>query len=230
MSATPPSHPSDRRPIAARKLGIVQSMASILARVGVTPNSISVSSMFFAAIACAALIATPHVTDTTARLLWLVAAAGIQARLMANLLDGLVAVEGGKRTPVGELYNEVPDRVSDSLVLIGAGYALTGQVEAGYLAALMAIMTAYVRAVGKGAGVGSDFGGPMAKQQRMAIITIGCVYLACAPQSWRHEVIINSRSFGILGIALVVITFGAALTSVLRLLRIAKRLYAGHTT
>ena len=43
-----------------------------------------------------------------------------QYGLLANLLDGLVAVEGGRRSPTGELFNEVPDRVSDVLVLAGA--------------------------------------------------------------------------------------------------------------
>ena len=50
----------------------------------------------------------------------------IQLRLIANLLDGLVAVEGGKRTPTGELYNEAPDRIADTAVLVGAGYAVGG--------------------------------------------------------------------------------------------------------
>ena len=35
----------------------------------------------------------------------------------------MVAVEGGFRTKTGELFNEFPDRVSDTLVLLGAGYA-----------------------------------------------------------------------------------------------------------
>ena len=33
---------------------------------------------------------------------------GVLGRLLCNLLDGMVAVEGGKRSKSGELYNDVP--------------------------------------------------------------------------------------------------------------------------
>ena len=44
-------------------------------------------------------------------------------RLLANLLDGMVAIGRGIASPVGELFNEVPDRVSDTAVLLGLGVA-----------------------------------------------------------------------------------------------------------
>jgi phosphatidylglycerophosphate synthase len=44
--------------------------------------------------------------------------------------------------------------------------------------------TAYVRAVGKAAGAPSDFRGPMAKQQRMALVTALSVACALAPAAW----------------------------------------------
>jgi len=43
---------------------------------------------------------------------------------VCNLLDGMVAIEGGLKTPAGELFNDVPDRISDPLILVGAGYDL----------------------------------------------------------------------------------------------------------
>ena len=49
--------------------------------------------------------------------------AGAQLRLTANMLDGMVALASGRASKVGELYNEVPDRVSDAAVFIGAGLA-----------------------------------------------------------------------------------------------------------
>jgi hypothetical protein len=48
------------------------------------------------------------------RVLWLIAAIGAQLRLTANMLDGIVALASGRDSKVGELYNEVPDRVSDA--------------------------------------------------------------------------------------------------------------------
>jgi phosphatidylglycerophosphate synthase len=98
------------------------------------------------------------------------------------MFDGMVAIARGVTSPVGELYNEIPDRLSDSAVLIGLGIA-GGDWGLGALAALTAMATAYVRAVGKAAGAASDFGGPMAKQQRMFMVTLAAVWLALAPAS-----------------------------------------------
>ncbi len=43
---------------------------------------------------------------------WLAGALLVQLRLLANLYDGMVAVLRQIASPVDELFNEVPDRVS----------------------------------------------------------------------------------------------------------------------
>ena len=50
-------------------------------------------------------------------------AACVQLRLVCNLLDGMVAIEGGKSTATGALFNEIPDRLADPLFLVPLGYA-----------------------------------------------------------------------------------------------------------
>ncbi|MDN5105517.1 CDP-alcohol phosphatidyltransferase family protein, partial [Aliarcobacter butzleri] len=95
-----------------------------------------------------------------------------------NLFDGMVALEGGKSTKSGELFNDIPDRVSDSLLFIALGYSITNisfGIELGYLAALFAALTAYVRVLGASMQAGSCFKGPMAKQHRMAILTTALI-------------------------------------------------------
>ncbi len=164
---------SDRRPIAARKLSIVQQAGSFLARRGVSANAISVVGMLLATLAAGALVLTRFVDDPVGtRLLWAVAILGVQGRLICNLLDGLVAVERKTASKLGEIFNEVPDRYSDAVVLIALGYAAGGFEIAGWAAALAAILTAYIRALGKSLGQPSDFRGPMAKQQRMFLVML----------------------------------------------------------
>ncbi len=80
----------------------------------------------------------------------------------------MVAIEGGKKSKVGVLYNEVPDRVADSLFIVALGYAI-GTPWLGWLAALAAAVTAYIRVLGGTFGLAQDFRGPMAKQHRMAV-------------------------------------------------------------
>lgn len=236
----------DRRPIAARRLRVFGAMAAALARQGVSPNMISVAGMLAAILAgvClffsgsgASLLADGAIDrgSGTERLLLLLAAGLIQLRLLANLLDGMVAVEGGRRTATGELYNEVPDRVSDVAVLIGAGYAVTSSLPAlGYLAAIGAVMVAYARALGKGTGHAADFRGPMAKQQRMFIITVMCVFLAAAPLFVRHVLVWRMPLAGMpiqpMSFALLVIAVGCVFTFWRRVRLLADRLRGGSGT
>ena len=142
--------------------------------------------------------------------LLLAAAAGIQLRLLCNLFDGMVAIEGGFKSKAGELYNEFPDRISDVLVLVAAGYFAGGSgLVFGITAAILALLTAYVRALAGSAGVTPSFCGPMAKQQRMAIITLACLLSIPEPMySAGHPVMLGS---------LAVIIVGAVITTVRRL-------------
>jgi phosphatidylglycerophosphate synthase len=179
--------------------------------------------MLAAIAAGAGLIATAHVDSLPARLLFAAAAGLIQLRLLANMLDGMVAVASGRASPLGELYNEVPDRVSDAAVLIGLGYAPGGSPELGYAAAALAVFCAYIRAVGKSAGAGSDFRGPMAKQQRMFTVTVTALYLALAPSSWRPHSIFREQ-WGLPAAALLIIAVATAFTCLRRLVGIASRL------
>lgn len=168
-----------RRPIRARQTRWAPAAAGALARAGLRPNQISVLSAVFAFVGAATLVVSGVSGDVPVRVASLLVAAGcIQLRLLCNLFDGLVAVEGGQRTPAGEIFNELPDRVSDLLLLAAAGYACRGsgwELQLGWAAAALAVAVAYVRALGGQLGIAQQFCGPMAKQQRMAVLTVACV-------------------------------------------------------
>jgi len=172
----------DRRPIAARNLGVTQRAAAWLVARGASADGISLAGMAAGLLAGLCLAGTAW-WPGWAWLLWLLGALFVQLRLLANLLDGMVAIGRGIASPAGELFNEVPDRVSDSAVFLGLGVA-AGSPALGLAAALAAMATAYVRAVGKAAGVPSDFRGPMAKQHRMALVTALGIACAVLPLGW----------------------------------------------
>ena len=211
----------DRRPIASRKRRVFIAMAHFLARRGVSANAISVVGMLCGIAAGVMLVLTAHFTGLEQRIAWLAAAVLIQLRLLANMLDGMVAVESGKASPLGELYNEIPDRISDAVTLIGAGYAAGADPILGYIAATVAVFVAYVRAEAKVAGAPQDFCGPMAKQQRMAIVTFVALYLALAPPVgqplWRNR-------WGLTALALIIIIVGGLFTAARRIFRAARHL------
>lgn len=214
--------PTERRPLASRDIKVIQRASAWLVAREVSPNSISLASIGFAALASLCSVGTAWVDGLLARLLFILAAVFVQARLLANLLDGMVAVDSGKASPLGELYNEVPDRIADPLILIGAGFAAGGSPTLGYLAALLSVFVAYVRVLGSTVGARELFIGPMAKPQRMATVTAACVYSACVPAAWPGG--FASEAFGAMSFALGLIVVGAALTAVRRLHRIAAQL------
>ncbi len=200
---------SNRRPIAARDTGWARRIAAALARSSITPNQISVISIVFAGIGAALLVWWPTGIGL------LLCACCVQLRLVCNLLDGMVAMEGGKASAVGKIYNEFPDRIADSLLIVALGYAC-GTPWLGWIGALLAALTAYVRVFGGSLGFAQDFRGPFAKQQRMAVLTVACI--AGAVELFWHP-----ERYALLAAA-IVIAVGSLLTCVTRTLAIAKLL------
>jgi len=213
---------TDRRPITARHWRVFQRLAGWLARRGVSANTISLAGLGCGVAAGLALAATGLAPEWE-RVGWLAGAALIQLRLLANMLDGMVAVESGRASPVGVLYNEVPDRLSDVATLVGAGYGVGGDMVLGFAAGLAALLTAYVRAMGKAAGAPQEFCGPMAKQQRMFLVTVIAVYCGLAAQDWKPTWG-SPPSCGLMAAGLLIVVVGGLLTALRRLARIARAL------
>ena len=203
----------DRRPLASRGWKTSERVAGWLARQGATPNAISIIGMLCGIAAGAMFFQTSNVLHPW--IFWLVGALFVQLRLLANLYDGMVAVLRQAASPVGELFNEVPDRVSDAAALIGFGYAAGSNALLGFVATILAIFLAYLRAQGKVAGAHQEFCGPMAKQQRMATVTLAAV--ACA-------VIPGATDWQVPMFALWVIIAGCIVTVFRRLQRISASL------
>lgn len=155
-----------------------------LCRVGFRPNQISLLSILFGALSGAGFVAVGFVETAEWKSgCFVLAAVGIQLRLLCNLFDGMVAVEGGFRTKSGELFNELPDRFSDAFIFIGSGYAFaepTWLRELAWMTAVLAVIAAYVRTLGASMGAGQQFLGPMAKQHRMAVMTLAAIVNAVA--------------------------------------------------
>ncbi|MCB1508751.1 MAG: CDP-alcohol phosphatidyltransferase family protein [Hyphomicrobiaceae bacterium] len=199
----------NRRPLKTRSARWAGALAGWLSAAGFSPNGISVLGVLFAALGAGCFLLAGQ-----SQWFYLGAAAGIQLRLVANLLDGMVAIEGGKASPTGPLFNEFPDRIEDALFLIAAGYAAAAP-QLGYGATILAVATAYIRASGGALGLAQDFTGPMAKQQRMFVLTVAAVASAFVPDVFLLE------------IALWVIVAGSAITCIRRSLRIARLLKGG---
>ena len=191
----------NRRPINSRNNKQIQRFAAYLARRNFpTPNQISGLSVVFAFLGAFCLwLFSYHVGFL------LLCALFVQLRLMCNLLDGMVAVEGGKKTAIGDIFNEFPDRIADSVLLVTLGYA-----------ALLAAFTAYIRVFGGSLGFEQKFLGPMAKQHRMAVLTASCLFTVIERTLW------NTSYCLLFGLSIIIV--GTAITCIVRTLDIVKQL------
>ncbi|MEQ1505882.1 MAG: CDP-alcohol phosphatidyltransferase family protein [Myxococcota bacterium] len=214
----PSSADIDPRGVAARDTRWADAATRALVAAGIGPNTISAASVGFG-IAAGALLAWlpglvveglvvegPHpgfVVEGPGPPVaaYLGAGLAIQGRLLCNLFDGMVAVEGNQKGATGELWNDLPDRLSDTAILVGAGYGC-GLPWLGWLAAVVALHVAYVRVLGAASGTPTFFVGPMAKQHRMAALTVACAVSVFHP---------------VIDVALGVIVAGGIVTAVRRL-------------
>jgi phosphatidylglycerophosphate synthase len=181
-----------------------------LAGRGVQPNSISIASIILAVGAGGCLLLTSG--KFAHPVWWGLAALLIVLRLFANMFDGMVAVETGSTSPLGDIYNEVPDRISDVIIFVCAGYAAGSNDVLGYCAALASLFIAYLRSFGNSIGVTRLFIGPMAKSHRMFTLAAVCLGAAIFPVYFVQQMALTW------GLSLIVA--GSLLTVILRLRRI----------
>lgn len=202
-----------QRPVPSRGDLWMSAAARWLKQAGVQPNQVSVLGLAIAAVAAACLVLAGRSEDGTRMALLVVAAIAMPLRLLCNVLDGTLAVQFDRKTPSGAIYNELPDRLSDPLILVGAGYAI-GDVawgpDLGWAAAATALLVAYVRILGVATGASWHFEGPMPKPRRMHVLMIACL-LSVA------ETALGWPEGRVLAVALVVIIVGGLVTIVQRL-------------
>lgn len=217
----------NRRPLKTRSKAWAGALAGSLGRARISPDIISLFSIVFAVLGAGLLLLAGLEDRAGLRAAFLVGAAVcVQLRLLANMLDGMVAVEHGLGSSAGPIWNELPDRVADALFLVGAGYAawsmgMTAGSWLGWTAALLAVLTAYVRELGRGLDFPADFAGPMAKPHRMFALTVTCAVSAVEPLWGGHG--------QVLLIGLAVIALGTVVTLARRTRTLARRLETQRT-
>lgn len=160
--------PASRRPIADGFRRTAHAAVRWCVRHGVHPNAVSYTSVVAAAGAGVCFWQAGGVPEL------LIPAVGLcYVRLWCNMLDGMVALASGKASPVGEIVNELPDRVSDIVIFIGVGHSGLCHPLAAYWVVVFALLTAYVGTLGQAVGAGREFRGVMAKPWRMVALHVG---------------------------------------------------------
>ncbi len=140
------------------------------------------------------------------------------------MLDGMVALAAGRASWRGEVLNDLPDRVSDVVIFVGAAHSGWMYPLLGYWAALLSLGTAYVGLLGQAVGGERQFSGLMSKPWRMVVVGLGA-WLSYALFRW-NDGDTHLGSLRALDWACLVVIAGCLQTSVQRLGRILRALKA----
>lgn len=211
-----------RRPLASRQQAWARHFSTLLANVGITPNQISFASVVLSVLGLVFLSMSVGSSKGQLAVLYVAAAFACQLRLLCNLMDGMVAVEAGKRTTDGAFWNEFPDRLADIALLLGVGVA-AGEVTLSWAVIALSILVAYVRELGRGIDGVTDYSGPMAKPHRMALITVALVLCAMVVMlSGDNDAWVQTTT--LLSLSLWICGFGCVITISRRVLHILRRL------
>jgi hypothetical protein len=129
------------------------NLGRFLAQHNVTPNDISLFGVVFAATAGAAFYFSlqPDALDRT--LLLLLAAVAIQLRRLSGRLHTIVSRESVQPRPHA-IFNDLPNRIADALIIVPAGYAVQNLpfgLELAWGASFLGLFSAYVGQIGNNA-------------------------------------------------------------------------------
>jgi phosphatidylglycerophosphate synthase len=180
---------------------LVGPIADRLAARRVSPDLITWLGVPVAAAGGACLAFSP---DRPALLLVVPVLAAL--RLALNLLDGMVARRTARTHPMGEMWNELGDRLADLLFIGGLAWVPGVGPWLAFPAVIAALLASYVGITSRAAGGSRQYGGVMSKPGRMGVLAIA------AP------VALLAGSEAPLAAAAVVIGAGALVTVVQRLL------------
>ena len=214
--------PVSRRPIAALFRLTTRGPVTFCVARGIHPDLVSYTS-----IVAAAGAGVCFWLSQSAPALLILAVGFCYLRLWLNMLDGMVALASGKASRKGEIVNDLPDRISDAIVFVGAAHSGLCHPLGGYWVAIVALLVAYVGITGQAVGVRREYSGLMAKPFRMVVLHVGAwITLGFI---WWGEGRIEYGGLTVLDWTYLVIIAGCVQTIWIRLVRILRALRAqGH--
>src|SRR3989440_4873192 len=146
--------PRSHRPIAQMFRRTGHWATNLCVRLGISPDAISYLSIL-AALAAALCF------WKSGKNAWLLIIAPLfcYLRLWFNMLDGMVAVAAGKASARGEVFYDLPDRISDVIIFVGVAHSGPMNPFICYLTANLSLLSAYVGLFGQAIGERREFGG-----------------------------------------------------------------------
>lgn len=154
------------RPIVAK---VVNPLAVRLARIGVTPDMVTITGTVGAVVASAALIATGH-------LFW--GAFAVTLFVLLDMLDGALARLRGGGSVFGAVLDSTGDRAADAAIFGALVWWFAGGgdnrllVLLALLCLVLGVLTSYIKARAEGMGLACDVG-VVERTERLILVLVG---------------------------------------------------------
>jgi len=210
------------RPYFAEK--IVDPIAKIFIKIGISPNTLSIVSFIFSILAGVFYyIAGDSYFELTAPYYFLlVAAVCVLINSGLDALDGAVARLRGIAGKKGDFLDHVIDRYADVFIVSGIIFGGFCPWWIGIIALAGVLLTSYLGTQAQAMDIGRYYGGIMGRADRLVIILIasfadfGYIALNDIPAAY--------WGFSFLGWAMIIIAIGSHITAFQRIYHIWKAL------
>ncbi|MDF1739845.1 MAG: hypothetical protein P1U86_11860 [Verrucomicrobiales bacterium] len=194
---------------------MARRVALYLVSAGVSREWVAIIGMILGILAGLSFFVTSEMPEP--QWFWLLGMVFCLLRIGTIQIVGFLSPNSSRTLSEDEFFNELPERVSDAVTMIGFGFAAYSSPWLGLGAALGAIFSAYVRSMGQtmGAGIKDYARGPMTRTHRLTLVSITSILMICGISYERFQTPIPQ-------IALWTIIIGCFATIALRLFSLSR--------
>jgi len=192
---------------------LARKIAGVIATTGITPNSLSLFSLFSAAIA-GLLFAIAGLKGL--HLLLLFAGILVAVNAILDTFDGVLAREAGIASKKGDFLDHVIDRYADMFILCGIIFGGYVSWEIGLIAIIGILLTSYMGTQAQAVGLGRIYGGMVGRADRLLLI------IAATILTWLYPH--HALGFSFLGWCMLILAVLSNLTALQRFFYAWRRL------
>jgi len=149
---------------------LLMPLLKLLRRFGISPNSITIFSIFFSFVISYFFWNT---SDNSSY--FLIVAFGLLFRMMLNALDGMMARIYNLQSKLGEILNEVGDIISDVAIYFPLIIFSSLSIEIAVIFILLSIVNEFCGLIAKVISGERRYDGPMGKSDRAFLIGVICI-------------------------------------------------------
>ncbi len=166
-------------------------IANLCIKQNVHPTTINILGVLIALITAGSLFAIKENT-----LFYLALPIGAFLRTACNAIDGMVARGLHLSSQMGEVINELLDRISDASVFVALAISNHGNSNLALISTVLLLLNSYVGILGKSAGGSRIYAGVLGKADRMLLLGVAGIFSLYELDVWNiFYMIVSVGSF-----------------------------------